>query len=114
MSGVQKSNGMATASMIMGILSICLFFTSWIAIILGILAIVFSVVAKNKIKQDPELAHTAGKAKGGMIMGIIGIVIVLIMIAVVAWLFTSVVGDVAGSEDFQDAMRDLQELQDSH
>ena len=114
MSGVQKSNGMATASMVMGILSICLFFTSWIAIVLGILAIVFSVVAKNKIKQDPELAHTAGKAKGGMIMGIIGIVIVLIMIAVVAWLFTSVVGDVAGSEDFQDAMRDLQELQDSH
>ena len=112
MSGVQKSNGMATASMVMGILSICLFFMSWVAIILGILAIVFSVVAKNKIKADPELAHTAGKAKGGMIMGIIGIVIVVIMIAVVAWLFTSV----AGSDEFQNALRDidLNELRDSH
>lgn len=107
MSEVQKKNGMATASLVLGILSIVLFFTSWLAIVMGILAIIFGVVAKNKIKADPDLAHTGGAAKGGIIMGIIGIVIVIIMIIVIAMFFAAVVG----STDFTELNNSLRELE---
>ena len=109
MSEVQKKNGMATASLVLGILSIVLFFTSWIAIIMGILAIIFGVVAKNKIKADPELAHTGGAAKGGIIMGIIGIVIVIVMIVIAMMFLSAVVGSVDMS-GFEDSLRDLENL----
>tara|TARA_B110000285_G_C14717467_1_gene420600 strand:- start:224 stop:559 length:336 start_codon:yes stop_codon:yes gene_type:complete len=109
MSEVQKKNGMATASLVLGILSIVLFFTSWLAIVMGILAIIFGVVAKNKIKADPDLAHTGGAAKGGIIMGIIGIVIVIIMIIVVAMFFVAVVGNADFSE-LNNSLRELENL----
>ena len=107
MADATKKNGMATASMVLGIISIVLFLTSWIAVILGILAIIFGVVAKNKIKEDPELAHTAGQAKGGLIMGIIGVVLGLVVLVAALWLF-STVGDSLDSQEFRDAMRELQ------
>ena len=109
MSELQKKNGMATASLVLGILSIVLFFTSWIAIIMGILAIIFGVVAKNKIKADPDLAHTGGAAKGGIIMGIIGIVIVIVMIVIAMMFISSVVGSVDMS-GLEDSLRELEDL----
>ena len=109
MSEATKKNGMATASLVLGILSIVLFFTSWIAIILGVLAIIFGVVAKNKIKADPELAHTAGAAKGGLIMGIIGVVIAIVVI-VIAIMAVKAMAEGFNSGEFQDAMRELENL----
>ncbi len=71
---VKKSNGMAIAALVCGILSlffgVCLGFlgiTAWIGVVLGIVAVVLGVMANKKGKD--------GKATGGLIMGIIGIVI---------------------------------------
>ncbi len=106
-----KPNGMATASMVLGILSIVFGFFGWLGIICGILAIIFAVVAKNKIKTDPAMAHSAGKAKGGLIMGIIGIIIGVVIIVLFIMAAKALVEGALNSQDMQDAFRDLENLQ---
>ena len=43
----EKKNGMALAAMVLGIISLALFWTGWLGLICGILAIIFGIVAKN-------------------------------------------------------------------
>jgi hypothetical protein len=86
----RQSNGMATASLILGIISIVLGFFGWLGIVCGILAIIFGVVAKSKIKANPAMAHSNGAATGGLITGIIGLIIG-IAITVIAIMFVSAV-----------------------
>ena len=71
---VKKSNGMAIAALVCGILSLffgaCLGFlgiTAWIGVVLGIVAVVLGVIANKKGKD--------GKATAGLVMGIIGLVL---------------------------------------
>ena len=71
---VKKSNGMAIAALVCGILSLffgaCLGFlgiTAWLGVVLGIVAVVLGVMA-NKAGKDT-------KATAGMVMGIIGLAI---------------------------------------
>ena len=107
--GAPKSNGMATASLVLGIVSIAL---GWIlggilGIITGILAIILAVVAKKKIKADPSMGGK-GSATGGMVTGIIGLVLYsIIWIIVIVFLSTAASGleDAFNSQEFQDAMR---------
>ena len=107
----QKKNGMATAAMVLGIISIPTGFMGWLGIICGILAIIFAVVAKNKIKADAGLSHTSGAAKTGLITGIIGVVIGIIII-ILAIMFVSAVADAAmNSEELSEAFRELENLQ---
>lgn len=71
--GAQKKNGMATAAMVLGIISIVLGLFGWLGILTGLVAVILAVVAKNQIKADPSMSGSAGQAKGGLIMGIIGL-----------------------------------------
>jgi len=109
--GAPQGNGMATASLILGICSIVLFWLSFIGIVCGVLAIIFAVVAKNKIKANPNTAG-AGSAKAGLVTGIIGIAIWLVMVIVVAVFLTSAVGvfeeAIQNSNDLQDALNELE------
>lgn len=84
--GTQKKNGMATAAMVLGIISIVLGLFGWLGIITGIVAVILAVVAKSQIKADPSMAGSAGAAKGGLIMGIIGIAlgIIITILAIMA------------------------------
>lgn len=84
--GTQKKNGMATAAMVLGIISIVLGLFGWLGIITGLVAVILAVVAKNQIKADPSMAGSAGAAKGGLIMGIIGIAlgIIITILAIMA------------------------------
>ena len=110
MADATKKNGMATAALVLGIISIPTGFMGWLGIICGILAIIFAVVAKGKIKSDPELAHTAGSAKGGMITGIIGVVIGIVVIVLVLMAVAALgdsVLDAADADSFKDMMKDL-------
>lgn len=106
MNGTQ-SNGMATASLILGICSIVLFWVWFIGIIAGILAIVFAVVAKNKIKQNKALGG-AGAAKAGLITGIIGIAIWL-MFFIIVMVFLASVASNAG--EIQNMFEQLEQYQ---
>lgn len=105
MSDATKKNGMATAALVLGIVSVALFFIPYLAIPCGIVAIILAVVAKNKIKADPDLAHTSGQATGGLITGIIGLVIGIILI-VIALMFVSAVVDQADA--WEDLANDLE------
>ncbi|PIE86756.1 MAG: hypothetical protein CSA03_03715 [Bacteroidetes bacterium] len=97
--GTQKKNGLATASMILGIISLALFWTVWLGLIVGVVAIILAIVAKNQIKADPSMAGSAGQAKGGLIMGIVGVVLAIVMI-IIGVLFMSAV-----ASEFEDAAR---------
>ncbi len=100
--GTQKKNGLALASMILGIIAIVLGIFGWLGIIVGIVAVILAVVAKNQIKADPSMAGSAGQAKGGLIMGIIGIVLGIIMIVLAIMFVNAVAGE------FEDAARQYQ------
>lgn len=105
--GAPASNGMATASLILGIVSLVFCFVAYLSIPCGILAIIFAVLAKKKIKNNPEANYGGGgAATGGMITGILGLLVALIIV-IIAIMFVSAVVGAAGSQEFQDAMNEL-------
>lgn len=69
-----KSNGMATASLILGILSLVLCCCVYFSIPLGALAILFAILSRGSSRQ------MTGQAKAGLGLGIGGIVLTFIMI----------------------------------
>ena len=95
--GTKKSNGLATASLVIGIISIVLGFFSWPGIVVGLVAVILAIVAKGQIKADPNQSGSAGAATGGLITGILGMVIGIIMI-VLAVMFVSAVTEGASEE----------------
>ena len=68
-------NGMAVASLVLGIISICCCCVSWVSLILGVLAIVFAVLSKKNPAQK-------GLATAGLVMGIIAVVLAVVSIIV--------------------------------
>lgn len=79
----QQSVALAVASMVLGILSIALFCVWYLAVPLGIVAVVLGTIAVGKARRGE--AGGAGMAKAGLITGIIGIVLAIIVgIAVMA------------------------------
>jgi hypothetical protein len=79
----QPMNGMGNAALVLGILSICLFFMyGFVSLVLGILAVVFGV--KGRKRADRGEANNRGQAQAGFVMGIIGIAVGLIVIALIA------------------------------
>lgn len=99
--GAPKSNGMATASLVLGIISVVLSFFWVIGVITGVLAIILAIVAKKKIKQDPSMGGK-GAATGGLVTGIIG-TLISVIIVVIALMFVSAVA--GGASEFEEALR---------
>lgn len=111
--GAQQNNGMATAALVLGIISIVLCWIWVVGIIAGILAIILAIVAKNKIKANPNMGGK-GAATGGLVTGIIGTLISLVIVILAAMFFGSV-ADAAGgalenNQEFQDAMNELDNM----
>ena len=77
MYGAPKSNGMAIASLVLGILSLVLCCFSLIAIILGVIGLVLGLKAK---KDNPS-----GLATAGVVLSIIGVAL-----AAGLWIFSGV------------------------
>ncbi|CAL9575203.1 DUF4190 domain-containing protein [Streptomyces sp. enrichment culture] len=67
------SNGMGTTALVLGIIADVLFLLWPIAILLGILAVIFGAVGRGKAKHGE--ATNAGQALAGLICGIVGIVL---------------------------------------
>ena len=72
-----KTNGLAIASMVLGILSV-VFFCAWFFPVMPILAVVFGHIALNQIRKQ----GTAGRgfAIAGLVTGYIGLAITVVMI----------------------------------
>ena len=73
----QKTSGLAIASMVLGIISLCCSCFGWIGIICGVLAVIMSGIALA--------GHKAGKgmAVAGLVCGIIALIPSIIVIATV-------------------------------
>ena len=70
----KPSNGLAIASLVLGILSIIMVFVyAWVGIICAIVGIVLAVVAK---KQNPS-----GLATAGLVLSIIALAMIIALIA---------------------------------
>ena len=90
-----KTNGMAIASMVLGIVGIVL-----IPIIAPILAIIFGIVALNQISKEPQKGK--GMAIAGLIMGGVGIVLFFVAIIFLATLIPfAMVGSMGALEEFE-------------
>jgi uncharacterized membrane protein YedE/YeeE len=112
-----KSNGMAVAALVLGIVSIALgwILAGIIGIVTGILAIVLAVLAKKKITADPTVGGK-GAATAGLVTGIIGLVMYLAIWIFMAVLVTSTAGalqDLENNQEFKDALNDLGESLES-
>jgi len=75
-----KTSGMAVTSMVLGIVGLVLGLLV-IPLICSILAIIFGVVARNQIKNEPHLKGN-GMAIAGLVMGIAGLVLYGALIAI--------------------------------
>ncbi len=77
---VQPTNGMAVASLVLGIVSLILFFTVVPPFILGGLAVLFGILGLSKANQG---APHKGLAIAGLICGAVGIVAAIAFIALI-------------------------------
>ena len=63
------------------------FFSVWVGLIGGIVAIVLGVLAKKKVKETGEKGR--GMALAGMILGIIAVVLAVLILVFLAAFFAS-------------------------
>ncbi|MEV4338091.1 DUF4190 domain-containing protein [Streptomyces sp. NPDC049590] len=82
-SGTQAppSNGMGTASLVLGILADIGFLAWPLALVLAVLAIIFGALGRGKAKRGE--ATNPGVALAGLICGVTGVVLVLIVFAAI-------------------------------
>jgi lysylphosphatidylglycerol synthetase-like protein (DUF2156 family) len=81
-STARRSNGMAIAAMVLGIIGIVFaFFITYVGIILGVIAIVLALVARRRGEAVP--GHGRGQILTGLILGILAVVISVVEIIVV-------------------------------
>ena len=71
--GQNQSNGIATASLVLGVISIIAFWAFGLGVLLGILAVIFGVMGRNRARDVPGTPHE-GRARAGLVLGILGIV----------------------------------------
>ena len=77
------TNGLAVASLVLGIVGLVLTITVWIGPVCDVLAIVFGAMARRRL---PEGAPNRGMATAGFILGIVGLVltVALVLLLIVA------------------------------
>ncbi|MEE4490636.1 DUF4190 domain-containing protein [Streptomyces sp. BE230] len=84
--GSQPANGLGTAAMVLGILSVCLFCLYGVpGVVLGVLALIFGILGRKK--SDRGEADNGGQALAGIILGVIGTILGVLFIIGLIWLF---------------------------
>ncbi|HAS12906.1 MAG TPA: hypothetical protein DCS55_20720, partial [Acidimicrobiaceae bacterium] len=73
-----KTNGLAIASLVLGIL--------WLYWIGSILALIFGLIAKSQIDNSNGTQTGRGLAVAGIVLGLIGIVVPLLAVAAITFL----------------------------
>lgn len=72
-------NGMGVAALVLGILAVLTCWIIYVSIPLGVLAIVFGVIGRGRARRGE--ATNAGSAMAGMVLGIIGVVLSIALVA---------------------------------
>jgi len=84
----KQSIGIATASLVFGIIAIVFFFIPFI----GLVAVICGHIAHTKIRRNPEELSGSGKATAGLVMGYLQIISVPI-VGIAAAIVLPAVGD---------------------
>ncbi|MER6771363.1 DUF4190 domain-containing protein [Streptomyces bacillaris] len=95
--GPQPSNGLGTAALVLGIISVVGFCMYGVNIVLGILALIFGIIGLGRAKRGE--ATNRGMAIAGIITGSVGIVLGSVILGFIVWA-------VANGEDFEDSYED--------
>ena len=106
-----RSNGMAVASLILGILSLILCWipgVNFVAIILAIVAIILGILGMKKAKEP--MTGGRGMAIGGLITGILGLIISILILAVLGAIFGAANEAVNEAVNNPDLIEGLEEL----
>lgn len=85
------NNGLGTAAMVIGIISVVGFCLYGVNIILGILALIFGIIGLGRAKRGE--ATNRGMALAGVILGSVGIVVGAAILGVIIWAATSADSD---------------------
>ncbi|MFF3616449.1 DUF4190 domain-containing protein [Streptomyces sp. NPDC002580] len=76
------SNGMGTAGLVLGIIAVVLFCAWPLAIVLGVLAVIFGLIGRAKARRGE--ATNPGQALAGVICGAVGVVLAVALIVFIA------------------------------
>lgn len=76
----KRSNGFAVASLVLGILTLVMFFAVWIPILMGILAVVFGGIGISRANKG---AGQKGLAIAGLVCGAVGMLAAILFIVVI-------------------------------
>lgn len=79
-----QGNGMAKASMILGIIGLVTSFLICPSVFLSILGLVFGIIGLNRVKQGGGLVGGKGQAKAGIICSSLGLIALVVIFASVA------------------------------
>jgi hypothetical protein len=95
----QPANGMGITAMVLGILSVCLFcLYGIVAVVLGVLALIFGILGRKRAQRGE--ATNGGMALAGIILGVCGIVIGAVVIALIAWGITTAINEEKKNDDY--------------
>jgi hypothetical protein len=95
--GTSQSNGFAVAALVLGIVSLVLFFTIWLPFLLGTLAIVFGALGIGKAGKLG--GRQKGLAIAGLVCGAVGIVAAILFIVLIV--------NTVNDPSFQDVINSL-------
>lgn len=123
----QPQNGLGVTALVLGIIGAVTFFTVWMGIVLGVLALIFGLVGLSKARKG--MATNKGVALAGTILGGIAVVVSVVWLVVVVMAVKSVsdeiqkevdkvatadpggdpAGDAAGGEDTEEPAAEPEE-----
>ncbi|MCW1883720.1 GYF domain-containing protein [Luteolibacter flavescens] len=86
--GQKPAQGLAIASMVCGIIAFIFCCTGVLAAILAIGAVVMGHIAISKVKQNPAVNGGKGMARTGLVLGYLGLVLSIIIVALNLWVAT--------------------------
>jgi hypothetical protein len=100
--GPAPNNGLGTAAMVIGIISVVGFCLYGVNIILGILALIFGIIGLGRAKRGE--ATNRGMALAGVILGAVGIAVGSVILGLIIWAATS--SDSDRDNDYDDSYDD--------
>jgi hypothetical protein len=99
--GAAPANGLGIAAMVVGIISLVMCWLYGLGIILGIIALVFGIIARKRVQRGE--ANNGAMATAGIVMGAVGIALGALVLGLLIWAIVQAQNDEKiGDHDYDD------------